>query len=455
MSVFLAISIVLLSDPVLSSVASELEKLFDEFGRATSSEGGVYESQSRGYIVGGSATVRTSYKYLQPFYIQFPDFKAGCGGIDMFFGGFQFINAEEFKRFLEQAGSAAIGYAFHMALEAVCPTCNSVLKALRQFANEVNKFGLDSCTAAKALTNTVLGPMFDNLKQVEAEKGQTDSGFWDPVKGWLQTMSENLSDIHRQIYEKARRNPVNPVKPSTSTELLKYSTSLSEEEYQIAVSLLGIKTPSKTDTGDYFAYCEDHAPTLTMKDLMEGGSNENPLVFYQCMNGLFSDGSCQEVGTMTDASFKGYRVMVREKLQTIREKVINNVRLDESEVDFLNKIPLVPVLSLLKASSAVSPVLASATVSYVSDAAAAAYALYVVDTYVTLYRRAATREVCGDVPVERIRNVEESLFREYAKYMETLKGMDSLIAFINALQRTTAQNMTGKLMNALKNLEWK
>jgi len=158
---------------------------------------------------------------------------------------------------------------------------------------------------------------------------------------------------------------------------------------------------------------------------------------------------------MTDASFKGYRVMVREKLQTIREKVINNVRLDESEVDFLNKIPLVPVLSLLKASSAVSPVLASATVSYVSDAAAAAYALYVVDTYVTLYRRAATREVCGDVPVERIRNVEESLFREYAKYMETLKGMDSLIAFINALQRTTAQNMTGKLMNALKNLEWK
>lgn len=57
----------------------------------------------------------------------------------MFFGGFSFVNAEEFQQMLQNIGQNAMGYAFELGLEAVCPTCNSVLKDLKNYASQLNK----------------------------------------------------------------------------------------------------------------------------------------------------------------------------------------------------------------------------------------------------------------------------------------------------------------------------
>ena len=202
--------------------------------------------------MGGSLTARAPTKYMAPLTVQLPDLKAGCGGVDMFFGGFQFINAEEFKRFLQSAGTAAIGYAFHMALEAVCPTCNSVLKSLRGFADSVNKFGLDSCTAAKAAMNTVGGPIKAHLQTAIAGSGEltgldgTSDGFWSPVKGWMDQMSKGINGLHQSIYDAARDpgKTLSKVGVSTQDNIRPTGTyTLNEAQMEIAISLLGTKAP--------------------------------------------------------------------------------------------------------------------------------------------------------------------------------------------------------------------
>jgi len=57
---------------------------------------GAYESQTRGFAVGGRLAIRSKSDVIQPVSLKAPNFKAGCGGLDIFGGSFSWINAEQF-----------------------------------------------------------------------------------------------------------------------------------------------------------------------------------------------------------------------------------------------------------------------------------------------------------------------------------------------------------------------
>ncbi len=52
-----------------------------------------------------------------------PSFSAGCGGIDLFGGSFSFINMNQFVDLMRAVASNAAGYAFQLAINAMCPDC--------------------------------------------------------------------------------------------------------------------------------------------------------------------------------------------------------------------------------------------------------------------------------------------------------------------------------------------
>ena len=432
--------------------------MFNELGfNATASEGGAYNSQTRGYMVGGSIRARTPTKYIQPVNIQLPSFKSGCGGIDMNFGGFSFINSEEFKTFLQNAGSQALGYAFNMAIEAVCPTCRSILDSLRRMADTINKFGLDSCTAAKAAVNTAWGALPGKFHEAVAEWGETQNDMWSPYKAQIEAFSRTLEEQHAKVYEKSR-DPKNPIRTGISTSE-NLSTSLNEEQMELAISLLGTMAPEwKTDpdTGDLVptAACQDIAPTLTVDDLMKGYREDNPLKVIRCLNGSFNNHTCQQIGYGdVSASFKGFEDMARTQLTNIMEKIQNNEPLTAEQKLFVNSVNI-PIMSALRTALAASPEVATAIVEEISDLTALAYALHIYKTYIGIYKLNAKKSICGDVPRERYDKASEEFHRQAQHYMRNINMLDAVVKLLRDLERTTSEAASKRLRSAMTAISW-
>ena len=67
-----------------------------------------------------------------------PGYRSGCGGIDLFSGGFSFINSDQLVGLLKNVMNNAKGYAFTLALEAATPQLANVIKYLQEQAAKIN-----------------------------------------------------------------------------------------------------------------------------------------------------------------------------------------------------------------------------------------------------------------------------------------------------------------------------
>jgi conjugative transfer pilus assembly protein TraH len=92
---------------------NNLEKAFQALGMANNiTEGGGYQDQTGGFYTGGRVFARSRVNNADLLSLQYPHYRAGCGGIDLFLGGFSYINAQQFIQLLRNIGSNASGYAF-------------------------------------------------------------------------------------------------------------------------------------------------------------------------------------------------------------------------------------------------------------------------------------------------------------------------------------------------------
>ncbi len=457
----------LTGNPAVADVAGELQNMFNDLGMSgSSSSGGAYYSQSRGYLMGGSVMARSPTKYVSPATIQLPDMKAGCGGVDMFFGGFQFINAEEFKRFLQNAGTAAIGYAFHMALQTVCPTCDGVLRSLRGFADSINKFGLDSCTAAKASVNMVGGPLKANLQTAIANSGGlsgtdgTSDGFWSPVKGWLDQMGKSVDELHQSIYDAASDPSKTLRKVGISTQDNIRATganTLTEEQMEIAISILGTKGPIvglTEGTEVPMGECTEYSPLITLSDILEGSSPDNPLNLWRCTSGSFSDGTCERIAKAEISNFTGFKEYSLTTLTSIKEKMVNEASMSAEEKAFINSVPFVPIRSSLSTAITASSAVADALVANISDLVAVAYAMYVITSYAGIYKNSAKKLTCGDLSTQRYMDVMRMAYDEFQRYTRNVETVNQLIAFLSAIDRVNTGYASKRTLNSMKYLGW-
>jgi len=143
-------------NPLQASMQDNLERAFQSLGMASNitKEGG-YQDQLGGFYTGGSVFARSKVNNPDLFTLQLPHYRAGCGGIDLFLGGFSFINAQEFTQLLRNIGSNASGYAFNLALATVTPQIKSVLDDLSAKVQQMTNQSINSCEAAATLVGGV------------------------------------------------------------------------------------------------------------------------------------------------------------------------------------------------------------------------------------------------------------------------------------------------------------
>lgn len=141
-----------------ADVASEMNNFFSDAGGAANVTGpSAYQGQSAGYYSLGNVWTRFPQKSVQPFNLQLPSARAGCGGIDLFSGSFSFINASEIVAMLKATANNALGFAFKLAIDFVSPEIGKVMDEFSQKAQLLNQMNISSCETAQALVGGI-GP---------------------------------------------------------------------------------------------------------------------------------------------------------------------------------------------------------------------------------------------------------------------------------------------------------
>lgn len=118
----------------------------------------IFMSTKRGVISGGGIEVRNRMMNVNLANFQPPSLSIGCNGISAFFGSFSFISKDQLLQAMRSIATAAVMYAFKIALAAMCPTCEEKLASLQDKMDKWNMNNINACEIGqKLVTDTKLG----------------------------------------------------------------------------------------------------------------------------------------------------------------------------------------------------------------------------------------------------------------------------------------------------------
>ncbi len=150
MKILSAVSALVLSAFACSAFAAG-DWVQDWFDQSSTTSPGSLQTQQRGYYTGGSFQARWRMSNEYPVSVSPPRFSAGCGGIDMFGGGFSFMDPEYLVQKLERAIQAAPAIAFQMAMSEYCKECTNAMNTMEQITDYLNSIQMNDCRLAKGI----------------------------------------------------------------------------------------------------------------------------------------------------------------------------------------------------------------------------------------------------------------------------------------------------------------
>ena len=164
----------------MANVNSDLNNFFNDLGFSDNTTApNAYSGQEAGYYSGGSLFARDSVRDVQIAQVQLPSFRSGCGGIDLFTGGFSFIDSQQLVNLMNNIINNSMGYAFNLALESTTPEIANVMKYINSLANTINNANINSCETAAGLVGTVWPKTHAAQQQVCEDIGNSKGIFTD------------------------------------------------------------------------------------------------------------------------------------------------------------------------------------------------------------------------------------------------------------------------------------
>ncbi len=195
-----------LASSAQASVNNDLGRFFDGLqfdGNTTRAQS--YKGQAANYYTGGSAYIRTPIKQAQLVSLTVPEIKAGCGGIDLFSGGFSFINSDQLVQMGKAIVANAVPFAVDLALQTWAPQLKNVKDRLEAIARDINALSLNSCETAQASVAALSGfAGIGNKQYICSTMGTQSNAFadWAAAKNGC----NNESEVNRQISRATKDN---------------------------------------------------------------------------------------------------------------------------------------------------------------------------------------------------------------------------------------------------------
>ncbi|MDE8652250.1 conjugal transfer protein TraH [Novosphingobium album (ex Liu et al. 2023)] len=300
-----------------ADVGSSMDSFLNDVGGAANVNGPTaFQGQSAGYYSLGNVWTRFPQKTTSIANLQLPRARAGCGGIDIFAGSFSFINASELVAMLKAVANNAVGFAFSLAIDTVCPECSKIMQEFSQKAQLMNNLNINSCEMAQGLVGGIW-PRGDLADKAICEAiGNSEGIFSDyaAAKHGCGTKGQRASTTAQGS---GKYDDVNPAVARNYTwTILKKSAFFSpggafdKELAEYAMTLLGtiIYVPPKDDEPGKFVPIVGEASSTLVTSLLDGTSGSsgggNVLIF-----------DCDEPDKCLDPGFKSLSLPASKALR--------------------------------------------------------------------------------------------------------------------------------------------
>ena len=310
--------------------------------------------QEGGYFTGGSLVVRAPQDRLQPLRMTAPSIRAGCGGIDIFTGGFGFVDSEQMVAMLRAIASNATGYAFQLALETVCPQCAEQMDKLNALAQEINSQNINSCQAAQDMVGAIW-PRHENAQSLICATTGTRTG---QFSDWV-SARHNCGSAGNPATEDDEAERQSITNTNLAWEALKetpiFSSSGGREEAEFVMTLTGtlIVREARGDDGPEYSWLP---PKATDEEILNALFQGGPIEVYRCNSNDAND-RCLEPQPVVQniAAEDALNLRTRAVINGILEKIMSRAEegLSDYERNFLN-MTSIPVYKILSVSYAYS-----------------------------------------------------------------------------------------------------
>ena len=358
-----------------ASMGKDLEGFFKAMGASSNATmPNAYKDQQGGYMSGGGIMVRGPVENTKLLSLTPPSFKSGCGGIDLHFGGFSYLNSEQLVRMLQKIGSNAQSFAFSIALQTVSPQIKSTIDQLMALAEDVNNMNINSCNAAAALVGGVFPKSEASSKMLCSHIGMSSNYFtdWaatrqgcqDPGKKNDVLNKKNEGDFKDQLGEEFNL----AWKAMKKNGMFANDDELAELFMSISGSIISRKKDGTKDKVQVY-----HLPSLAkneewLKALINGEVvGDNPKLFsvYKCKDK--DENKClapkeEQVKILQGQSFlekvnqitAGIVKKVRDESKLTGTKKEGGPTLENFEKGFINSTK-VPILKIISVQAAYNP----------------------------------------------------------------------------------------------------
>lgn len=345
--------ILVLATSAQADVNRDLSSFFNKLGGASNvTRPGAYQDQSAGFYTGGNLFARNQVHQSQLANIQLPDFRAGCGGIDMFMGAFSHISSERMIEAIKAIGANMASYAMLLAIETMSPQVKNILTELNDMVQKLNQANINSCEIAATTLGAAL-PKSNAGKRHLCKMIGTDrryGGFSDYAAARQGCGAGGERD---GVIESAQDDP--RFKSMLGTEFNLAWKAIQENEFlrsdsrlaQFFMSISGTILSRKE--GEEYKI-ETRASLANKDSLLSALLHGGEVTIYRCMD----DGDkCLMVGerTITIAPENSLVEKVKAVLVSIQNKIYTDEPLSKSEIDFLGSTRL-PFYKIINVSTA-------------------------------------------------------------------------------------------------------
>ncbi|MFC1659636.1 conjugal transfer protein TraH [Pseudomonadota bacterium] len=352
---------------VKTSHATDIGESMTEFWEDLGGTGNVnsaaaYNGQSAGYYTLGGIHTRSKSMTVNPINIQGPSLRAGCGGIDMYMGSFSFINKDQFIALGKSVTMNAVGYAFDLALAAVCPMCKNIMRTLQNTINQINNMAINSCEQAAALVGGAWPQSDEASKRVCSTLGAQRGFFSDAAAakhgcstgGQRASVNNSLSNSDpNQVVENTNYAWTAIMQSGYFGSGSSLNTELAELVMSMAGSIIVI-APANDNSSTPIV----HLPSIIHKSenitsMLDGGAVE----VYKCDETNKCLYPTKQVRTISQAT--AFNARAKKLITSMLDKVKSDTPLSEEEINFLNmtSIPLYKIVNVHSAYEGASDLL--------------------------------------------------------------------------------------------------
>ena len=443
--------------PALAGVNSDLSSYFDDLGfQSNVTNPSVYNGQAAGYYSGGSVFTRDAVRDVQIAQIDLPSYRAGCGGIDMFTGGFSFVNSDQLVSMSKNVLNNAVGYAFNLAMETATPEIANTMKYIQDLANKVNQASMNSCETAAGLVGSAWPKTQQSQKAVCASIG-TGQGIFDDMASARQEcgaggqMSTTMASANGAFKNLVLDNGNLAWKAIQQNSFLQKDTELA----QLFLSLSGSVILRKNGTGDDATNTFTLLPSLATNDsLLKGLLHGGQVNIYKC-DTTESDGCLNPSAySLTISPENSLQGQVNVLLDDMVNKIYTDEKLTAEEIGLLNSTRI-PVYKILNVQSAFAQDKSILNVSEYSDVIATDILFQYLSESLSIVK---TSSGTLQYPPDIMQQFQEGIDKARVAVQALQKNAYSQMAMSNQLvqqTQTIEQMLAGQLSTQLGNtISW-